>query len=152
MGFSNLNGVRAPKQVDLVTMLRVAPMGWNWALHICQSVLVQALEDGCFSSHNRIEDQASSVLAQPSGIAAAGYVDKCAVAGENTPAVAGARDRIAANLAKKGLPVHSCDPAAAVAISTGSKYDGERGQVRIRPGRLRRLARGIGACTWLGLR
>ena len=83
----------------LVPMIAVAPMGWSWALHLCQSVLNAAFDECGFGSSQRILDGTiPPALARDKDIAVAGYVDNFAVLSTSAAAANAGHDALSTHL------------------------------------------------------
>ena len=151
LGLDAISGDSVSIHDGLVPMIVVAPMGWSWALHFCQSTVVRALEEEGFSPYQRVEDGAvAPALLVPSAMLAAGYVDNFAIVGGQADSVTAARDRVKVNLERKGLPIHDMGDATHVSIFTGLEFDGKRGTLRARGDRLRRLDQALRAAERRG--
>ena len=125
-------------------MLAVVPMGWNWGLHFCQSVVNQAMSEVGITPSQRVEDgSVSPLLMDNNACIGAGYVDNFAVMSQDPRKAEELRDAISQNLRNKGLPVHSEGPASLKSTFTGLEFDVETGILRVRPDRLIRLRQGI---------
>eukprot|EP00959_Pyramimonas_sp_CCMP1952_P363391 7609815-Pyramimonas_sp.AAC.1 len=63
-------------------MVPVLPMGWNWPLLFCQSILRRALVHNGFGDGDLVEDGRPSLALPARGsAAAAGYADNFAIVG-----------------------------------------------------------------------
>jgi len=121
LGISSVSGVAAGPDVLITPCLAVLPMGWSWALHICQAVLRAAIAEAGFSTDQVVEDGRPGVrLGTATATAVAGYVDNFVVASRDAQASRQGRDAIAAVLTKHGLVVHDLDEPT----SDGARFVG----------------------------
>eukprot|EP00435_Cladocopium_sp_Y103_P063778 s336_g25.t1 len=128
----------------LVPYLTVLPMGWAWALHFCQGVLMNAIQTCGFSVNNIISDKTNPVhLGSTEDVAVAGYVDNFAVIGCNPSVVNAGLTKIGNHLRALGLTVHEEAEAEVSADFVGLHFDGESGFVSIKPQRIIKLQRAI---------
>ena len=96
---------------DLITpCLAVLPMGWSWALHICQAMLRSAIAEAGFRDEQVVVDGRPGVLLrQEEDTAVAGYVDNFTVASRSPVAARRGRDAIASVLTRHRLVVHELE-------------------------------------------
>lgn len=98
-------------------MLRVLPMGWTWALHICQSVVEGSTADTLGRATLLRDREEARVLASEmwpgesnsehsSPLLSAAYVDNVCVLATTRSAAASGLERVIAALRRHGLPVH----------------------------------------------
>ena len=110
LGLHSGGGVAVGPDDMITPCLAVLPMGWNWALHICQAVLRSAIAEAGFRPEQLVEDGRPGVLLeQETDTAVAGYVDNLAVFSRSSPAARQGRDAIASVLTRHGLVVHELD-------------------------------------------
>ena len=140
VGVTFADGVPVMPGTKIVPYLRVLPMGWSWALHICQQVLNHALDCAGFEQSRIIGDKRASVkITGGEDIAAAGYVDNFGVFGTSPAAVNQGLSRIATTLRGFGLTVHEEEEAQMSADFVGLHCDGKSGYVSIKPGRILKI-------------
>ena len=117
--------------------LQVLPMGWSWALHLCQCYLVSAIHGVGVSEGSVITDGRDGVLlGSPSDVGVAAYVDNYCVVGQDASGVDRLCDQISAALTRRGLVVHDLERSSGQAVFTGFDIDGERQRLRVRADRL----------------
>ena len=120
--------------------LTILPMGWSWALHFCQKVLMHAIESSGIVGRQIIGDKRTGVqLHGGSDIAVAGYVDNFGVIGTCPCAVNQGLAKISEHLRCLGLTVHEEEEAQHVGSFIGLHFDGRSGFVSIAPKRLRNI-------------
>ena len=144
-------GIRSIDDTDLgpgalvVPYLTVLPMGWSWALHLCQAVLDRAIRQTGFNEDSIISDKGMAVNIDGSHVscAAAAYVDNFAVIGLNRAEVDLRLSEIGRHLRAHGLTVHEEEQAASVCDFTGLHIDGIRGFISIKPSRIHKLQAAI---------
>ena len=144
LGLRTVNGIEVSPSVDILPELLVLPMGWSWALHMCQSVLNNALRISNFSLQSQVVDgSATAHIIQPVGDVCAGYVDNFAVLGSCRKSVQSKRDRICTVLRDQmGLPVHELSDAEPAGTFIGLEFS--EGRIfRIKKNRLHRLRSAI---------
>ena len=77
-----------PGLLHALPYLTILPMGWSWALHFCQMVLNNAIQQAGFVGRQVFGDKRSGVqLNGDDDIAVAGYVDNFGVFGTCPTAV-----------------------------------------------------------------
>ena len=97
----------------ITTCLRVLPMGFSWALHLCQGVLRRGLSLGGFPPSSLIEDgQPGRQVRHGEPPVAAGYVDNFFVLGTEASSTDSHCDCVRFQLEKLGLVVHDREPAS----------------------------------------
>ena len=112
LGLRVLDGLPVPADAVILPLLSVLPMGWNWALHFCQSVVTNALHIASFDRHRQVLDGSSEAhISGYDSTVAAGYVDNFAIVGSDRDLVQQKRDEVCHVLkAQFNLPVHElCD-------------------------------------------
>lgn len=103
VGISSLDGRRLKGDERLTPRLAVVPMGWSWALYMCQSIHESlALESG-LTEEFRIRDRKPP---PDSTCCHTQYVDNMIVMGTNDKAVRDAYCRAVTTLKEAGLQVH----------------------------------------------
>ena len=131
-------------------MLRVVPMGWNWAMWISQRVHQEQSMIGSGISADRVLVDGKSPPDLSNGqVVLLPYADNLNVVGTNKEAVQAAKDSAVARLRDKGFLVHEEMDACTVAQSLGFMVDGEVGRVTPVPDRLMRVEL---AFRWLARR
>ncbi|CAK0838468.1 unnamed protein product, partial [Prorocentrum cordatum] len=167
VGLKSVNGVRLGINDCVQPLVTVVPMGWSWALHLCQSALTRALSDVGFGRDDMILDGGCPrpLVAEKDAVCA-GYVGNFCVVSKCAEAATSLARAVADLLTARGLPVLEFSPAASKGVFTGLEIDGASGIIRVRPDRLARtrqavlglLKRGrasagalsvlVGHCTW----
>ncbi|CAK0911449.1 unnamed protein product [Prorocentrum cordatum] len=167
VGLKSVNGVRLGINDCVQLLVTVVPMGWSWALHLCQSALTRALSDVGFGRDDMILDGGCPrpLVAEKDALCA-GYVDNFCVVSKCAETAASLARAVADLLTARGLPVLEFSPAVSKGVFTGLEIDGASGIIRVRPDRLARtrqavlglLKRGrasagalsvlVGHCTW----
>ncbi|CAE8588527.1 unnamed protein product [Polarella glacialis] len=159
----------------LMPCLKVLPMGWNWSLAICQSVLEGAIEQAGFGREALIQDKKAASCISVSSPAVAAYVDNFGVICVNESQGINAVNKISNILQQKGLRIHAAEGttghnnAADSVDFLGLQFALKRKQLRIKRERLWRLKFAIedvlsrsrvsgalleciiGHCTWIAL-
>ena len=124
----------------VVPYLKVLPMGWSWALHLCQQVLTHAIATAGFEESQIIGDKRAGVrLSKPSMTAVAGYVDNLGATGSSKHQamkagrryVGGGLRRLVAVLSGWGLTVHEVEEAQLSGDFVGLHFDGSSGHVSV---------------------
>ena len=88
VGVTELNGVPLSGHELLLPCLRVLPMGWNWAMHLCQCVTEEATRRAGVPLERLIADRVPSrPLVAGEAPLVAGYVDKYASFGAEAATV-----------------------------------------------------------------
>ena len=103
VGIDNIAGVDVAPGTWLTPRLAVVPMGWSWALYLCQSVHECLAERAGLGEANRIRDRKpppSSVCCHTQ------YVDNMIVIGTNSELVTSAYETAVNCLKHAGLQVH----------------------------------------------
>ena len=107
VGINTIDGVPIAPRTQVVPYLRVLPMGWSWALHLCQQVLMHAIDVAGFSPRQIIGDKRAAVqLSARRDTAVAGYVDNFGVFGSDKETVDQGLAGIITVLRGWGLTVH----------------------------------------------
>lgn len=103
VGVDNIAGVDVSPGTWLTPRLAVVPMGWSWALYLCQSVHESLAEKAGLGEANRIRDR----KAPPSSDCChTQYVDNMIVIGTNSELVTSAYETAVNCLKNAGLQVH----------------------------------------------
>ena len=144
VGVSYVDGLPIGPDTQLVPHLRVLPMGWSWALHLCQQVLMHAIDVAGFEQRHIIGDKRSAVqLRALQDTAVAGYVDNFGVFGCDKQTVDQGLGRIIKVLRGWGLTVHEIEEAQLSADFVGLHFNGAEGYVSIKPTRVCKIRSGI---------
>ena len=144
MGISSIDGHPVRPGTQLLPYLTVLPMGWSWALHICQMVLMNGIRVAGFDEQSIIGHQRSSVILRDrSDVAVAGYVDNFGLFGCDRTAVDSGRRAIAGTLRGWGLTVHEEEEAQSSGDFVGLHFDGVKGHVAVKSSRIVKLKAGI---------
>ena len=107
IGVAQIDGIPILPGAKVIPFITVLPMGWSWALHLCQSVLLHAISVSGFKSKQIIGDKRESVtLKEFDDLAVAAYVDNFGVFGSSSKAVDAGLDKIIQTLRAWGLQVH----------------------------------------------
>jgi hypothetical protein len=94
----------------IVPCLRVLPMGWNWALHLCQLLTAPGVVRADIPLSLGVEDGRRGVaLDCKDDIAGAPYVDNFAINGGSEVKVNEGLDRVNSVLSKLGLVIHEVE-------------------------------------------
>ena len=125
---------------QLLPYLTILPMGWSWALHFCQSVLMHAIRSSGIEERQIIGDKRGNVcLVDDNDIAVAGYVDNFGIIGTNAAIINQGLGRISERLRALGLTVHEEEEAQHTGQFVGLHFNGHTGFVSISPKRLRNI-------------
>ena len=144
LGLIDIDGTAVRPDTQVLPYLTVLPMGWSWALHLCQLVIMNAINAAGISDSQIIGHKRGAVqLHDPDSIAVAGYVDNFGIFGCNPASVDQGRMRIAEQLRRWGLSVHEEEQAQLKGEFVGLFFNGEKGYVSIKPSRLLKLRAGI---------
>ena len=93
--------------------LRVLPMGFSWALRLCQGALRRGLSPGGSPPSSLVEDgQPGRQVRRGEPPAAAGYVDIFFVVGAEADSINICANSVRLQLEKLGLVVHDREPAS----------------------------------------
>ncbi|CAK0817361.1 unnamed protein product, partial [Prorocentrum cordatum] len=143
-GLKSVGSVNVGRRALLQPVVRVMPMGSNWALYFCQSALVRGMLDAVIQPNRHLADGAAPApLVSKSDLVAAGYVDNfCAASQSAALATADARE-LAQALTSRGLPARDFTEAQTERVFTGIQFSGKTGMSRVRPDRLARLRQAI---------
>ena len=144
LGLSHVGEQAISSNVLIMPELCIIPMGWSWSLHMCQSVLNNAIEIAGVPAHRTILDGHSAcVIEDRNETVAAGYVDNFAVLGPDPVRVQRQRDDIVDVLQNKfHLSCHELSPVSldgefvGLAFINGSEW-------RVKPSRVHRLRMAI---------
>ncbi len=141
IGVDCIDGVAIAPGTQVTPYLTVLPMGWSWALHLCQMVMDGAISQAGFNSTSIISDKGTSVNIGLGKIScgAAGYVDNFAVIGCNRSEVDSRLAAIGQHLRGLGLTVHEEEAASTQCDFVGLRFNGITGHVSIKPSRIVRL-------------
>ncbi len=122
---------------QLLPYLTILPMGWSWALHFCQMVLMHAIRSSGIEERQIIGDKRGNVcLVGDNDIAVAGYVDNFGIIGTNATAINQGLSLISERLRALGLTVHEEEEAQHIGQFVGLHFNGHTGFVSISPKRL----------------
>ena len=144
LGISTINGCSIPPGTQVLPYLTVLPMGWSWALHLCQMVLMHGIHCAGIPDHCIIGDKRLPVHVDgPTSIAVAGYVDNFGVFGCSKEHVDSGLRKISKTLRDWGLTVHEEEEASLKADFIGMHFNGETGYLSIKPSRLIKIKAGI---------
>ncbi|CAK0840106.1 unnamed protein product, partial [Prorocentrum cordatum] len=144
VGLKSVNGVRLGINDCVQPLVTVVPMGWSWALHLCQSALTRALSDVGFGRDYMILDGGCPrpLVAEKDAVCA-GYVDNFCVVSKCAETAASLARAVADLLTARGLPVLEFSPAVSKGVFTGLEIDGASGIIRVRPDRLARTRQAV---------
>ena len=144
LAWPTLDGEIVGPGTKLCPYLTVLPMGWSWALHFCQAVMMNAIEISGFSGDRIVGDKRAPVhLSDLHTTCAAGYVDNFLVLGGDRDAVDSGLQKISSTLRGFGLTVHEEVPASLRCDFVGLSFNGEQGLISIKPSRIHKLSRAI---------
>lgn len=128
----------------LLPYLTVLPMGWSWALHLCQLVLINAIRKAGIPEQCIVGDKRNPVQIENSDqIAVAGYVDNFGAFGVSADAVNAGLRAIAKQLREWGLSVHEEVEAQSTGEFVGLYFDGNSGHMSIKQSRIAKIRAGI---------
>ena len=143
-GIKSVDGIAVRPGQRCTPYLTVLPMGWSWALHLCQSVMNHAIVESGVPPHRIISDKGQPVkLSNPGDIACGGYVDNFLVVGCDQSAVDAGLAAIAGRLRGLRLTVHEEVGATHNTSFVGLNFDGIKGTVSLKPGRIIKLQKAI---------
>jgi len=137
VGISSLDGVPLAPGETVFPCITVLPMGFSWALHLCQAYLRNAIDCAGIPVQNVLEDgHAGPWLDEPDDVAAAGCVDNYATVSHSAVAADASCDAISAGLTAASVKAHSLTRAARACVFTGMDIDGHTHRLRVRASRL----------------
>eukprot|EP00435_Cladocopium_sp_Y103_P024584 s857_g6.t1 len=144
IGIDTINGHYLRPGTMICPYLTVLPMGWSWALHLCQCVMLHAIKQSGIDDEQIISDKGAPVcVKQFDDIACGGYVDNFVVIGNNPTAVDAGLGRISERLRSLGLTVHEEEPASLRMSFVGLDFNGQTGFVGLKPKRIHKLQKAI---------
>lgn len=144
IGIDEVDGNTLRPGTMVCPYLIVLPMGWSWALHLCQSVMMHAISQSGFCSQQIISDKRAPVrISNSDDMACGGYVDNFVVIGTDPEAVNAGLARISERLRSLGLTVHEEEPASLHATFVGLDFNGSSGVVSLKPQRILNLQKAI---------
>lgn len=144
IGIDEVDGNTLRPGTMVCPYLIVLPMGWSWALHLCQSVMMHAISQSGFCSQQIISDKRAPVrISNSDDMACGGYVDNFVVIGNDPEAVNAGLARISERLRSLGLTVHEEEPASLHATFVGLDFNGSSGVVSLKPQRILNLQKAI---------
>eukprot|EP00435_Cladocopium_sp_Y103_P050327 s239_g15.t1 len=144
LGIGSINGQQLRPDDGLTPSLCVLPMGWSWALHLCQCVMSHAILSAGIDPQHVISDKGAAVQLQSlSDIACGGYVDNFIVLGCDQESVNAGLVSISEQLRGWGLTVHEEEKPSTNITFVGLTFDGEKGWVSIKPQRIVKLQKAI---------
>jgi hypothetical protein len=144
LGLRDVDGVPVKPDTQVLPFLTVLPMGWSWALHLCQMVIIHAIRSSGIDESRIIGHKRTAVqLSGHNDIAVAGYVDNFGIFGCSKAAVDRGRMAIAERLREWGLSVHEEEEAQLKGEFIGLLFNGEKGYVSVKPSRLLKLRAGV---------
>ena len=82
LGLTELDGLPVSPSEFILPCLSVLPMGWTWALRLCQAVTEQCVREEV-GDHALIQDRRPGIVVGPSVLAGAAYVDNFGICGTN---------------------------------------------------------------------
>ncbi|CAK0809174.1 unnamed protein product, partial [Prorocentrum cordatum] len=113
LGLSTCEGRAVSPRDSLAPVLTVLPMGWSWAMHLVQIVLVNSLVVSGFPQPQMILDGGpGKELKDEESCVVAGYVDNFFVFSRSASRAQAGRDAIAKRLTTLGLLVHEMSDAS----------------------------------------
>lgn len=144
IGVYEINGAKLRPGQRICPYLTVLPMGWSWALHLCQSAMMNAIHLSGFSTNKIVSDKGSPVRIQDhDDIACGGYVDNFIAIGNNRHSVDAGLERISERLRSFGLTVHEEESASDAIAFVGLNFNGTTGHVSLKPERILKLQKAI---------
>ena len=153
LGLDSLDGCDLDPADWIEPQLVVLPMGWSWALLLCQLVLGFAISLSGVAASQLVRDRAPGVVVQPGHPAIIGYVDNYGAIGSTRDEACAARDAISAALVSLGFTVHEEEAGVFIENFLGLEFDGVRRRFRVRRARAWRLRLALqellrrGSCT-----
>lgn len=144
IGLCEIGGAKLRPGQLVCPYLTVLPMGWSWALHLCQCVMMNAIHLAGFDSSHIISDKGDPVRIHEHGdTACGGYVDNFLVVGNDQAAVNAGLESISERLRSFGPTVHEEEPATHSISFVGLSFNGVTGCISLKPERIRKLQRAI---------
>ena len=117
--------------------LTVLPMGWNWALHLCQSFTSNVVKIACPDSSYFSDHSGSRHLSSPADTLTTCYVDNFCVLGHDPKLVDLQLSKIHKHFSNLGCIVHEQCPASVSAEFVGLNF--AHGSFSIKTSRIWRL-------------
>ncbi|CAE7427144.1 DEK1, partial [Symbiodinium sp. CCMP2592] len=115
------------------------PMGWNWSLYFCQSLLESAAAQAGLAEEDRVEDRTWTGKVSGDRIVHAQYVDNFFCSGTSAENVQVAFDRLKDTLEGWGFEIHEVSEAQTVVQGLGLVIDGEQKCVSLSTARIWKL-------------
>ena len=144
LGIDSIDGSPIRPGTFILPYLTVLPMGWSWALHLCQLVLINAIRKAGIPERCIVGDKRTPVQIETSDeIAVAGYVDNFGAFGVSADAVNAGLRAIADQLREWGLSVHEEVEAQPTGEFVGLYFDGISGHMSIKQSRIAKIRAGI---------
>ena len=135
LGILTIDGISVEPSTQILPYLTVLPMGWSWALHLCQTVLMHGIRSAGFPEYCIIGDKRLPVHVQGStGVGVAGYVDNFGVFGSSKQHV---------DQGLRRMTVHEEEEASLTGDFVGLHFNVATGYVSIKPSRLNKIKAGI---------
>ena len=103
VGITQVNGITVGPKCKITPRLAVVPMGWTWALFLCQSVHEALAEKAGLGEKNRIRDRH---VPPKTDCCHTQYVDNMIVLGTDKDSVLNSYDNAVDCLKQAGLQVH----------------------------------------------
>ncbi|CAK0905955.1 unnamed protein product [Prorocentrum cordatum] len=127
-----------PAGIRISPRMEVLPMGFNWALFLCQEMVRNAAEDAGFADGRMFLDRHSApdIATQP---VAAACVDGAAVVGTDLEAVEAGGVAVAKQLEERGLQVKGVEGPSDSQTFTGMEFDRTSGRISLSRERIWRL-------------
>ena len=131
MGWSHYNGEKVASDFKIFPQLKVVPMGWSWAVYLCQS----AIERGVHAAEEIDSRQtARDFAALPSfhrGPVHTVYVDNLIVAAEKQESVASVVTGVQRELESRGLMTHEAELGSFDYRALGFAIGGDPAETRL---------------------
>ena len=115
------------------------PMGWNWSLYFCQSLLEAAAAQVDLSEADRVEDRTWTGRVAGDRVVHAQYVDNFFISGTDSHVVQSAFERMRQVLEAWGFSIHEVTEAQPVVHGLGLIIDGTCRRISLSPARIWKL-------------
>lgn len=140
-GISQLHGKRVDPDTVVLPTLRVLPMGWSWALHICQSVIQHQATLAVPEAPLILDREKAIALSEEHPSAIAVYVDNFAVFSIDKADGDSKLLRLRDHFNRVGLPVHEFQEVQPKGQFVGLDFD--NGSLRVKASKIWRLRKAI---------
>jgi len=138
LGLTELDGVPLSPDYRVSAEMIALPMGWSWALHICQKTLEGLIANSGHAPLATLRDRSPSIPLDECNQVAP-YVDNFAVMGTDRHTVKTDLDSIVSHADGVGLPCHPASEPELSADFIGIRWEGGKGRVHCSPRRMWKL-------------